>query len=222
MKDFKKKYQFFYIKSYKGSNMKNMLKLLMVLFIIITFSCSKSKNDSSNKNEKTCKEMLHENGKKITLTAKNYNKYGFRAYKMKKYERAVKFFRCAIETDANHILANYNLACTLSILYGKNKSIDTKEIFALIRKTLNLDKNRIRKTKSDPDFKSIRHLDEFKKIISEYSIDDNEEQIRKEQEYLEIENQCDYYVDRYGNCDITRCKDGHPRDAEGHCGPPMR
>lgn len=97
-------------------------------------------------------------------SAKEYNSAGFKLYKKKDYLSAIKNFRVAIEKDSNYVLAYYNLACCLSIIYNDEK-IDSSDIIFALEKTFDLVPKRSIKARKDSDFDNVRNLSWFKNLM---------------------------------------------------------
>ena len=87
-----------------------------------------------------------------------YNRDGYAAYTKKNYEAAASAFESAIKRDYDNCFAHYNLACVLSLLYGKSMrgedAID--KIVLHLSKAAELDSHWLERIFVDSDFNPIR------------------------------------------------------------------
>jgi tetratricopeptide (TPR) repeat protein len=106
---------------------------------------------------------------KPDMTAQDYNAAGFRVYQKKNYREAAALFDEAIQLDGKHVLAHYNYACTLSLLFGREgkKAVTPAEIFHHLYVSLRLDPSRRRKALTDRDFDAVRDMIDFKVVTAD-------------------------------------------------------
>ena len=64
----------------------------------------------------SCEQAINKAQINKESTANDLNTYGMRCYKEKRFDDAATLFQKAIRLDKNHVLANYNYACMLSLL----------------------------------------------------------------------------------------------------------
>ena len=183
---------FFRLSTYK----KIHLLTIIILTLVSATGCSKDKMDSAqndptsnensvdsnsnmdktktltfNTNMNHCETLLNKNSASENKNnPKNYNKAGYSLYKQKKYNEAALLFRCSTLQDKNYTVGYYNLACTMALLHKQGVNVDINEIFILLRKSVELDPERIEKIRTDSDLDSIRETAEYKKLVSEASI----------------------------------------------------
>ena len=87
-------------------------------------------------------------------TADALNLQGYARYQKKEFGPALELFRRAVKADANHLHANYNLACTLAILLEKEyceylECVD--EVFTHLERAFRILPAQRRHAASDPD-----------------------------------------------------------------------
>ncbi|MBN1797115.1 MAG: hypothetical protein JW822_00965 [Spirochaetales bacterium] len=141
------------------------MRILKILtFLLVVCACA-----SAQQGETAAEILSRHNLYKPDMNADDYNTAGFRLYQMKKYKEAAVLFREAINLDYEHFLANYNLACMLSLIYEQENQDDTytTEIFHYLYIAITIDPQRRVKALKDPDLKPIRHLQAFKVITAD-------------------------------------------------------
>lgn len=87
------------------------------------------------------------------------NKQGFALYQQGRYEEALEEFRASFEADDTYVYPHYNYACTLGILLREdlpNWYHRMDELFAHLRRTVELHPPHREKMKTDPDLESVR------------------------------------------------------------------
>ena len=105
---------------------------------------------------------------KPDMSAQDYNVAGFLIYQKKNYEDASTVFYEAIEKDDNHVLAHYNYACTLSLMYKTDREkVTPAEIFHHLYTSISLDKSRRQKALKDSDFDPVRSMMDFKVVTAD-------------------------------------------------------
>lgn len=114
-----------------------------------------------------------EQGKKRFHAASFHNDEGLKLYGRKQYAQAAEEFRLAIVEDSVYLYPHYNLACTLSLLYGQGDESVKQELFDELWICLGLDPARIkqpeewflRQLETDADFDPLRETPEFGKLV---------------------------------------------------------
>ena len=89
------------------------------------------------------------------LSAQQLNVRGMDYYKKKQLEAAALVFYEAIERDRYHVLANYNLACTLALLrrkHGACSGFHPGDAFTYLKAAIDMDKRRRSRANQDKDF----------------------------------------------------------------------
>jgi tetratricopeptide (TPR) repeat protein len=100
-------------------------------------------------------------------TAIELNKQGFALYQQGRYADALEKFRASFEADDTYVYPHYNYACTLGILLREdlpNWYHRMDEVFAHLRRTVELHPPHREKMKTDPDLESVRGEFAFWKI----------------------------------------------------------
>lgn len=97
------------------------------------------------------------------------NLCGYRFYKEKKYERALRKFKEAIKENPDYFVAIYNAACTCSLLHDESSAIKYLE---QLNQKWKKEKNKealdfLKNVKKDRDFDPVRHNKDLQKIISD-------------------------------------------------------
>jgi len=153
--------------------MRNILFFVIIICVSL-FSCNKKKdlvnnyenteniNDITTKTQetivtKTVDELLVENNLyKINMTANDYNRAGMYFYDKKLWNDAEVMFSKAISLDEYHILANYNLACVLSIQCMLGEYEYSLNAFNILSRSLALDPGRGAKAREDKDLEYLK------------------------------------------------------------------
>lgn len=68
----------------------------------------------------------------------------------------------------NIAMCNYNLACSLSLLYGRDEYSDLESIIIYLKNSFILREDRIKRSIEDHDFDAIRDSYEFKNLLFEF------------------------------------------------------
>jgi tetratricopeptide (TPR) repeat protein len=103
--------------------------------------------------------------------AQSYNLQGMNAYRQFKWKAAEELFRKALREDPDHKLANYNLACVLSLeLGGNHYPVDVEEggpndPLEQLARAITVDPDAARKAAHDPDFTNVRLMPRFQILI---------------------------------------------------------
>jgi tetratricopeptide (TPR) repeat protein len=87
------------------------------------------------------------------------NKEGFALYQQGHFEEALEKFQAAFEADDTYVYPHYNYACTLGILLREdlpNWYHRMDDLFAQLRRTVELHPPHREKMKTDPDLESVR------------------------------------------------------------------
>jgi hypothetical protein len=129
-----------------------MLPLCIVLSFSPIFSHAQSAGEAGwPERQKTWLGMIDEK-------SMAYNRDGYTAYTKKDYEAAVTAFESAIKKDPDNCFAHYNLACTLSLLYGQGKrGMDVMDkIVQHLTKAGKLDSHWLERIFVDTDFNPLR------------------------------------------------------------------
>lgn len=96
-----------------------------------------------------------------TGDAQALNVAGMRCYDRGELGVAARHFRAALEKDPAHVLAHYNLACTLSLLRAKGEICPNDayvgEILTHLRESVRLDERRRARLVADSDLESVHH-----------------------------------------------------------------
>ena len=115
------------------------MKKVFVCFFVVCI-CFNVEAQWSNKSgilslynsETEIQKLLLENKLyKANMTAQDFNVAGMYFYEKQLWLEAIIMFHKALLLDGSHILANYNLACVLSIYFSKANSGATEKTFAL-------------------------------------------------------------------------------------------
>ncbi len=115
--------------------------------------------------------ILRDSGFPTTeLTSEKLNTYGYKLYSGKEYESASEIFRCALLLDFDNMIAHYNRACALSILYGMGEKVDTDILFTHLRRAISLDNGRYEKMKTDSDLDPVRNLPEYAETLENFPL----------------------------------------------------
>jgi hypothetical protein len=95
---------------------------------------------------------------RIDAQSMAFNRDGFAAYSKKDYEAAAASFEKAIKRDYRNCFAQYNLACTLSLLYGQGKRGDEvfDKIVQHLTEAIGMDSHWLERVFVDTDFNPIR------------------------------------------------------------------
>lgn len=105
----------------------------------------------------------------IAAPADSLNAQGFRAYSKKDYPGALELFQKAVESDGKHVVARYNLACTMALLRAQNKTCEysayVPEIMDQLEAAVKLDGKRKERLATDPDLAAVRHYWRFQKLL---------------------------------------------------------
>ncbi|TFG60382.1 MAG: hypothetical protein E4H36_12185 [Spirochaetales bacterium] len=99
------------------------------------------------------------------FTAVELNRTGFFLYEKKDYENAVILFRNALLSDPSYVYPHYNLACTLALMNAKGKPADIRQIVYHLHKSVELDVQRLAKSRTDTDLDSVRNHPLFKAYL---------------------------------------------------------
>jgi len=103
--------------------------------------------------------------------AQAYNLNGMEFYHQRRYDEAEACFRNALKEDPSHKLANYNLACILSLKLTRDHWLwrfedgDGDDPFAQLERAISVDPDAARKAALDPDFLNIRLTPRFQALI---------------------------------------------------------
>ena len=155
--------------------------IFILTIIIVIFSCAKKDNKVVMEPNDTpaststvellasndYKKILEDNGLKIKgeLSSMKINAAGFDLYEQKKYKDAVMVFKQAAEMDEKNAVPWYNLACTLSLLYGSGEVVDLSELFTSLKNAVDNNPEYLNKSKTDTDLDAVRNMPDFKAII---------------------------------------------------------
>lgn len=129
--------------------------------------------DTSDKTgqKSICETIIKNNNlTNIKWDAQSLNNAGYALYKNKKYKEGASLFRCALGDYRDHLYANYNLACTLSLMYGMGEKVDVNEILSLLEKSVLISHSCKEKILKDKDLDPLRKNSKF--ITFEMKIDD--------------------------------------------------
>jgi hypothetical protein len=111
----------------------------------------------------------------IDAQSMQLNRDGYTAYSKKDYETAVSKFEAAIKKDYANCFAHYNLACTLSLLYGQGRwgadAID--KIVQHLTKAAELDSHWLERIFVDTDFDPIRKKNVYSGFSEMGPVDSN-------------------------------------------------
>lgn len=93
-------------------------------------------------------------GPLVAGVADDLNRQGYVRYQKKEFGPALELFRKAVQADANHLYANYNLACALAILLEKEyceylQCVD--ELFTHLERAFRIRPAQRRHAAADPD-----------------------------------------------------------------------
>lgn len=142
--------------------MKNEIRLIVTILLIygiFSTGCSKTGEGGDN--------QAHNATKPITESASNaesqhFNKSGMEFYKKREYQLAVEEFKKAINSDPEHKLANYNLACTYALMFDECEVFPREsDIFNQLKKAADLDPSVRTKALKDSDFKKFNKSTRF-------------------------------------------------------------
>lgn len=98
-------------------------------------------------------------------TNENWNKKGIDALSKKNYPEAIKSFQQTLLKSPNDAFANYNLACTYSLLFAQcEDDIGEDKIYELIQKAIRSKPTYKNKLLSDPDFSVLSGRYQFQMI----------------------------------------------------------
>jgi tetratricopeptide (TPR) repeat protein len=103
--------------------------------------------------------------------AEAYNIKGMEFYHQRQYDSAEIWFREAVKENPDHKLANYNLACVLSLQLSRDhwgwhlEYGDKRDPFAQLKRAIELDPAAAQKAAQDPDFMNIRLTPKFQMFI---------------------------------------------------------
>lgn len=104
---------------------------------------------------------LADTGKSMSL-----NREGYDHYKKGEFVEAEHIFRSAVKEDPSNAKANYNLACTLAILYSKTSCEYSRyQPLEFLEKAVALDPERRTKMQSDPDLEPVRRLFRYQRLL---------------------------------------------------------
>jgi len=149
--------------------MKNMTVVWIVCLLCLGgFGCSGSKDVDPAQLIGRMREILKND--KLGLDALQLNNAGYVLYGQKNYEEALVFFRAALKLKPDFEYANYNLACSLSLMHGQGKKVDIGEIMARLSRSLDLDPKKLQHMKNDPDLGPMTEFKEFRDFIGMESI----------------------------------------------------
>lgn len=96
-------------------------------------------------------------------TLSELNKKGISALQKKDYKKAEEYFKKSLSLSPEDAKANYNLACTYSLMQSECETVEA-DTFALLEKAVAADKNYKAKMQRDPDLITIRNNVKFYKI----------------------------------------------------------
>lgn len=111
-----------------------------------------------------------------SLSAKELNTRGFRAYKNDCYADALKFFLEAVQKDPTYAQAHFNAACAATLLLdecgnikedptGKLFKGEKPDIFGHLGSAIHLDKKFIQKVRTDLDLEKLRDQFDYFKVL---------------------------------------------------------
>ncbi len=98
-------------------------------------------------------------------SASELNDIGFEYYSDKNYYDAIDLFKFAIRKDNSYLYANYNLACTLSLIYNPEKIHYYNESLEYLHRSYQINTNRLAKMEGDTDIDPIRNTAGYKSLI---------------------------------------------------------
>ena len=158
--------------------MKIKFVVLFVISLVITLhGCKNTERPTSEEEEmqqveavidepESCMDILKKHDLyKEDMNARDLNNAGFELYKQKLYSEAIIVFRCALEEDEDHLYANYNLACTLSLLKDQGVDVSILEIFMYLEKSLLISPTLVAQARQDEDLEYIRVDPRFAELI---------------------------------------------------------
>ncbi|MFP4016660.1 MAG: hypothetical protein ACLFUI_06475 [Halanaerobiales bacterium] len=143
---------------------------LLFIFIVFlfTFHCSAEDEISADI------ILRHYGLWEAEMDAQDYNEAGMELYHQDEFSYAKTVFLKAIELNNQHTLANYNLACVLSLEYenklkelGPDEVEYPYEVFHYLYVSILLDSERRLNAIKDTDFNSVREFKEFQVLTSE-------------------------------------------------------
>ncbi len=145
----------------------NFLKGIIVLVSVYLISaCSNDNHYSKDINNEQCTKILTAENNKAIPSSKEFNKTGYQFYKSHNYQKAIKFFKCAVNIDSENHYAHYNLACSLAILYKTNQKINIQNIINHLTKAKNSHPRYHTKIPTDKNLNALRDNPEFKNLIT--------------------------------------------------------
>ena len=156
-----------------------MKKIFVCFFMIVIQLPLGAQTKSQDDFLKKLDDLLAANNlKKGTMGAQDFNSAGMFFYEKKLWHEAQLMFLRALQLDRKHILANYNLACVLSICYQKGFPDDVaseitmpEDSFYYLTIAVTLDTNRKIRARNDPDFNNIRQSDIDKEYFDKITLE---------------------------------------------------
>ncbi|MCW7461432.1 hypothetical protein [Leptospira limi] len=101
----------------------------------------------------------------FSQTSENWNKKGIDALKQKEFLIAVESFKKTLNDKPDDAFANYNLACTYSLLLAQCEDIESDvHIYNLIQKAIKSKPSYQKKLLTDSDFFILRGKYHFQKL----------------------------------------------------------
>lgn len=97
-------------------------------------------------------------------TLSELNKKGISALQKKDYKKAEEYFKKSLSLSPQDAKANYNLACTYSLMESECETVEA-DTFALLEKAVAGDKYYKTKMQRDPDLKLLRNNVRFYQIM---------------------------------------------------------
>ena len=139
---------------------------LLVLFAFASAALSGADSAYDSFLNDINKILTEHNLNKTGMTARDFNAAGMYFYDRKLwYEAEMMFFR-AIDIDPHHALANYNLACVLSLQFltkdARHPSlmdVHVSNSFYYLYQAVLADSGRMRRARNDSDLNNIREYD---------------------------------------------------------------
>jgi len=144
---------------------------IVCLFCLCGLGCSGNKDVDPAELIGRMREILKND--KLELDALQLNNAGYALYTQKNYEEAIVFFRAALKLKPDYEFANYNLACSLSLMRGQGKEVDIEEIMWRLSRSLDLDPKKLQHMKNDTDLAPMMELKQFRDFISMDSVPSN-------------------------------------------------
>lgn len=136
---------------------------IVCLSCLFCFGCGGNKDVDPAELVGRMREILKND--KLDLDALQLNNAGYALYNQKNYEEAIVFFRASLKLKPDYEFANYNLACSLSLMHGQGKKVDTDEIMRRLSRSLDLDPKKLQHMKSDPDLGPMMEFKEFRDFV---------------------------------------------------------